>query len=92
MIHLLFSFEAIHLSANMKRGYSLGVGKDLFGDWYVVSTWGRKGRTGQSKYVFVASPQEILQKVTSICKKRLNATSRLGCNYVCTSHPLSIRL
>ena len=87
----LLSFEATHAAANVNRWYNVRAGTDLFGEWYVLSSWGRKGyKGGQKKEYGVISSEDVRKKVLSICKKRLNATSRIGCNYICTSHPLSL--
>ncbi|MGC8483734.1 MAG: WGR domain-containing protein [Thermodesulfobium sp.] len=91
MAQYLYSFKAINPHSNVNRWYSVRVGKDLFGDWYILSSWGRIGSKGGQKkeYVF-DSLKEVIKKAISICKKRLNASSRIGCNYVCTNQ--SIRL
>lgn len=90
MTQKLLSFEACNPQANINRWYDVLIGIDLFGDWYVLTSWGRKGTKGRQKkeYVFPSS-EEAFKKATSICKKRLSATKRIGCNYVCTSHPLT---
>jgi predicted DNA-binding WGR domain protein len=90
MKHALFSFEAHNPDANISRWYNVRYGKDLFGGWYVLSSWGRKGhKGGQMKEYVCSSPQDAYKKSISICKKRLNARSRIGCNYTCLNHSLT---
>lgn len=68
-------------SKNISRWYSLRLCQDLFGDWLLLTGWGRYGFKGQGKqYAFIdeASAQKEFER---ILKKRLNAQKRIGCNY-----------
>ncbi len=90
MNQALFSFEAHNPDANISRWYNVRCGKDLFSGWYVLSSWGRKGhKGGQMKEYICSSPHDAFKKSISICKKRLNARSRIGCNYTCLNHSLT---
>lgn len=73
--------KAVNHTKNVNRWYSLRVGQDLFGEWILITQWGRQGFKGQYKeYVF--SDEGLIQKeVKRILKKRLNAKTRIGCNY-----------
>ena len=74
--------KAHNPSKNVNRWYSLRMGQDLFGDWLLITQWGRNGFNGQYKeYVY---PEEDLaqKKYQHILQKRLNAQKRIGCNYL----------
>lgn len=70
---------------NVNRWYSLRMGQDLFGEWLLITQWGRNGFKGQYKeYVF--NNQDLAQKTFQrVLKKRLNSKNRIGCNYVISS-------
>ena len=91
MTEYLLSFEACNPHANIYRWYNVLIGTDLFGDWYILTSWGRKGRTGgQKKKYALSSSQDALKKAIIICRKRFKATSRIGCNYICINHALTM--
>lgn len=80
------NFEPTYLRAsnslkNVNRWYSIRLGQDLFGEWLLITQWGRYGFKGQYKeYVFFQ--EEVAHKeFQRILKKRLNAHGRIGCNY-----------
>jgi len=82
MLSLPLLLKALNPPQNVNRWYSLRIGQDLFGEWILLTQWGRNGFKGQSKeYVF--SNEDLAQKKFQyILKKRLNAQKRIGCNYV----------
>ena len=43
---------------NMQRFYRLDVQPDLFGQWCLMSEWGRIGTTGRERSVSFPTPQE----------------------------------
>ena len=84
-------FEAISPEANIFRQYSIWIGKDLFSYTIIDTHWGRKGRPkSQSKRYSYESADEAKKFALLTCRKRLKATSRIGCNYKCTSHDLTL--
>ena len=91
MTERLLSFEAINLQENVNRWYNVRLGQDLFGAWYILTSWGRKGYKGGQKKEYVFSVfDEAKKQALFICRKRLKATSRIGCNYICTNHALTL--
>lgn len=73
--------RAINSSKNVNRWYSLRLVQDLFGEWLVMTQWGRQGFKGQYKqYTFL---EELAAKKAfgRILQKRLHAQRRIGCNY-----------
>ena len=73
--------KAENSDSNVYRWYSLTMGQDLFGEWMLITKWGRIGYKGQLKeYVF---PEEKLaqREYQRILRKRLNSHKRIGCRY-----------
>jgi predicted DNA-binding WGR domain protein len=86
-----YSFHAINPERNLKRWYEIVLHQDLFGGWCVTSLWGRLDQRGaQHKEAIFDSRDAALLHSMRLCRKRLNSHNRIGCNYVCTSHPLTL--
>lgn len=84
MISAPVYLRASNPSKNIRRWYSLRIGKDLFGEWLLISQWGRQGFRGQYKEYIFSNEAEAQQKYQTILKKRLNSKSRIGCDYIPT--------
>lgn len=76
-IHL----EARHPSFHLVRIYIIELTQDLFGDWIVETTYGRRGSRGQTKLYAFKTVEAALPKITSILTKRASAPQRSGCHY-----------
>ncbi len=74
--------RATNLSKNIRRWYSLRMGQDLFGDWLLITQWGRQGFKGHYKQYVFPEEAKAQKEFQRILKKRLNARNRIGCNYI----------
>ena len=91
MLPLRIQFEAVHPEANVFREYSLWIGQDLFGFTLIDTYWGRKGYSqSQGKRYAYEDIEEAGRCALLICRKRLKAAKRIGCNYTCISHDLTL--
>lgn len=66
---------------NVNRWYSLTIMKDLFGDWLLITQWGRQGFKGQFKQYAFKEESALHKAFQSTLKKRLTSHKRIGCNY-----------
>ena len=74
--------QAKHPPKNIYRWYTIRVDKNLFGDWCLSLSYGRIGHRGHSKQYQWPELAVLVTHIKSILRKRLNATQRIGCNYV----------
>lgn len=73
--------RATNPSKNVNRWYSLRLAQDLFGNWLLITQWGRQGFKGQYKQYAFSEEPAAKKAFGRILKKRLHAKSRIGCNY-----------
>lgn len=78
---LQVSLKACNPKRNLFRFYTLSLDRDLFKDWVVTSCYGRIGCRGTIRRKSYTSYKEAKGIYNRILKKRLNAKSRIGCNY-----------
>jgi len=66
---------------NIHRWYSLTMGQDLFGEWLLITQWGRIGYKGQLREYIFPEEKEAQREYNRILRKRLNSQKRIGCGY-----------
>lgn len=74
------------------RFYYMGVQKDLFRNWCLLTRYGRKGTEGKQKEYIFSQSEDLIKKARQVFKKRLKATSRIGVNYAVVNGDLSLFL
>lgn len=73
--------KALNPEKNVNRWYSLRMGQDLFGEWLLITQWGRNGFKGQYKEHIYTEEAFAQKEYQRILKKRLNSHKRIGCAY-----------
>lgn len=73
--------QAIDLSRNIARDYSVDASVDLFGHWVVALHWGRIGTHGQSRRVIFTEQRDAARFVGSVLSRRKSAKKRIGVAY-----------
>lgn len=76
-----YKFEAHNSALNLNRYYEIDVARDLFGDWVIMTYYGRISYKGQKRQYGYSSFDSMSKKLSEILRKRLHAQSRIGCNY-----------
>jgi predicted DNA-binding WGR domain protein len=76
-IHL----QAVSLSRNIARRYTIEAEGDLFGHIIVALYWGRIGTRGQSRIVSFAEPIAAQNFMHAALRKRHSAKKRIGVAY-----------
>ena len=76
-IHL----RAKNVERNVFREYVIYLSKSLFGDYLVNIIYGRIGSKGHQLVYAYANKRDAQKHVDMALRKRLNSTSRIGCNY-----------
>ena len=79
----LFHVRLRALNPDLKhdRGYQIILGKDLFGTWYVTTTFGRYGTGGTSKTRLFEERRDSSDFINATLKRRLSSPKRIGCSY-----------
>lgn len=82
----LASAQEIHLAAidagrNIARGYSIWIGRDLFGAWIVETRWGRLGTRGRGKVRVFREGTDAVAYLVAVLKRRQRARQRLSVPY-----------
>ncbi len=74
--------ERIDPVRNMRRFYTVSVGRSLFGEPVLIRRWGRIGSFGQEKLETCASEQEALSRLLALTqskrKRDYRPPSKLG--------------
>ena len=73
--------RAINPDLKFDREYKIGLGKDLFQQWYVVITFGRYNTWGTSRTKIFDTRQEAYDFINSKLRRRLSSPKRIGCSY-----------
>ena len=74
--------RATNPTTNLDRAYEILLQKGLFDIWLVTTAYGRYGQKGgQTKTALFDTQSQAELFISTILKKRLNATKRIGCNY-----------
>jgi len=63
------------------REYKIGLGQDLFRQWYVTITFGRFNTWGTSKTKIFDTREEAYNHINSKLQRRLSSIKRIGCPY-----------
>jgi hypothetical protein len=61
------------------------LGRDLLDDWSVSISYGRTGQGGQMKRFASARAEEVRAIIRDRLRRRLTATTRIGCAYRLTT-------
>lgn len=77
-----FSLKAIKPLQNINRFYTIRVDKILFEEYLLQIVHGRNGFKGRTKNYYFKEVQPLSNKLEKLFKRRFNASSRLGTNYV----------
>ena len=79
----LFHVRLRALNRDLKhdREYKIGLGRDLFQQWYVVITFGRYGSWGTSRTKMFDTREEAYDFINSKLRRRLSSIKRIGCSY-----------
>lgn len=82
MIEYSILLEAIDPQNNIWRSYCLEAGRDLFGNWFVNRSYGRKGAKGKHDQVALHDRKQAITYINECLKARKNSISRTGVPYV----------
>lgn len=63
------------------REYTIGMGKDLFQQWYVTISFGRFDMLGTDRTTRFTIQGEALRVIHQKLKQRLSSSNRKGCSY-----------
>jgi len=79
----LFHVRLRALNPDLKhdREYKIGLGRDLFQQWYVVITFGRYGSWGTSRTKMFDTREEAYGFINTKLRRRLSSIKRIGCLY-----------
>ena len=78
-----FKLRAINPARNLDRSYEIIAHKGLFDSWLVITAYGRYGhKGGQTRTTIFDTERQAQNFVDKVLKKRLNASKRIGCDYV----------
>jgi len=73
--------RAVNPELKHDREYKIGLGRDLFRQWYVVITFGRYGSWGTSRTKVFNAREEAYDFINSKLRRRLTSPKRIGCAY-----------
>ena len=77
-----FNLKAINPLQDINRFYAIRVDKTLFEEYLLQIVHGRTGFKGRTRNYYFKEAQPLSLQLEKTLKKRFNATSRLGTNYV----------
>ncbi|MGV8948490.1 MAG: WGR domain-containing protein [Candidatus Paracaedibacter sp.] len=63
------------------REYTIGLGKDLFQQWYVTISFGRSNASGTNRIAMFSLQEEALKFIHQRLRHRLSSPKRIGCSY-----------
>jgi hypothetical protein len=78
---LKIRLRALNLELKHDREYTIGLGQDLFQQWYVTITFGRFNTWGTSKTKTFDTRKEAYSHINSKLQRRLSSIKRIGCAY-----------
>jgi predicted DNA-binding WGR domain protein len=73
--------RAINPDLKHDREYKIGLGQDLFQQWYVVITFGRYGSWGTSRTKVFNAREEAYNFINTKLRRRLTSPKRISCSY-----------
>jgi len=79
----LFHVRLRALNPDLKhdREYKIGLGQDLFQQWYVMITFGRYGSWGTNRTKVFNAREEAYDFINAKLRRRLSSPKRIGCSY-----------
>ncbi|KJS38113.1 MAG: hypothetical protein VR70_11000 [Rhodospirillaceae bacterium BRH_c57] len=82
LAELRLRLEAVDDTRNIRRGYSIHAGRDLFGQWCVEARWGRLGSpNGTVMRLHAGDEVEARKAVRAALRKRQTSPRRIGVPY-----------
>jgi hypothetical protein len=78
---LRIRLRAVNYDLKRDREYNIGLGRDLFQQWYVVITFGKYNTWGTSKTKIFDTRQEAYKFIDDKLRRRLSSLKRIGCQY-----------
>ena len=78
---LKIRLRAVNPELGFDREYTIGLGRDLFRQWYVTVTFGRFNTWGTSKTSTFVMPEEAFGFIHKKLRRRLSSPKRIGCSY-----------
>jgi len=78
---LKIRLRAVNPILKFDREYKIGLGRDLFKQWYVTITFGRYRRWGTSKTKLFETREEAYGYIDTKLRRRLSSPKRIGCPY-----------
>lgn len=73
--------RAINQDLKFDREYTIGLGRDLFQQWYVVITFGKYQTWGTSRTKRFDTREEAYGFINAKLRRRLSSPKRIGCSY-----------
>jgi hypothetical protein len=73
--------RAVNQDLKHDREYKIGLGLDLFRQWYVTITFGRYGSWGTSRTSLFNAREEACDFINTRLRRRLSSPRRIGCAY-----------
>lgn len=73
--------RALNSELKHDREYKIGLGRDLFQQWYVIITFGRYGSWGTSKTTLFEGQEEAYDFINAKLRRRFSSPKRIGCSY-----------
>jgi predicted DNA-binding WGR domain protein len=73
--------RAVNQDLKFDREYTIGIGRDLFQQWYVVIVFGRYGSWGTSRTKMFDTQEEAYAFINAKMRRRLSSPKRIGCSY-----------
>ena len=78
---LRVKLRAVNPDLKHDREYNIGLGQDLFQQWYVMITFGRYGSWGTSRTKVFNTREEAYDFINFKLRRRLTSPKRIGCSY-----------
>ncbi len=78
---LKIRLRAVNPVLKFDREYKIGLGRDLFEQWYVIITFGRYRTWGTSKTKHFETREEAYHYIDVRLRRRLSSLNRIGCPY-----------
>ena len=75
------SLRAVNGELGFDREYKIGLGQNLFRQWYVTINFGRYGSWGTSRTRIFNAREEACDFINARLRRRLSSPRRIGCAY-----------
>ncbi len=78
---LKIRLRAVNRERGFDREYTIGVGQDLFRQWYVTVLFGRYSTQGTCRTTLFTGKDDAFRFVHQKLRRRLTSPKRIGCPY-----------